>query len=79
MATDNNDPKAELRLGGADWTPEQWEAFDKAETERDRSHDEFGKIVTENGWGVGGESAFDPTDDSDEDSDEGEDAGPDKA
>jgi len=42
-------------MGTPEWTPEQWEAFDKAETEREQSHDLFGRIVTENGWGVGGD------------------------
>jgi hypothetical protein len=79
MATDNNAPKAKTPLGGPDWTPEQWEAFDKAETEKEKSHDEFAKIVHENNWGVGGESDSELNSDSDENSDEGEDADSDKA
>jgi len=79
MANDDNNPKIKTPSGGPDWTPEQWEAFDKAETEKEKSWDESAKIIQENGWTVGGESASDSTDDSDEDSDEGEDADSDKA
>ena len=43
-------------LGTPEWTPEQWEAFAKAETEREQSHDLFGRIVTEPGSGVGGDA-----------------------
>jgi|LakMenEpi13Sep09_1017268.scaffolds.fasta_scaffold14414_1 hypothetical protein len=49
-----NDPNPSP-MGTSEWTPEQWEAFDKAETEREQSHDLFGRIVSENGWGVGGD------------------------
>ena len=51
-----SDKKFESPLGTRERTPERWEAFDQAETEREQSHDLFGRIVTEPGWGGGGDA-----------------------
>ena len=51
-----SDKKFESPLGTRERTPERWEAFDQAETEREQSQDLFGRIVTEPGWGVGGDA-----------------------
>jgi len=52
-----SDKKFESPLGTPEWTPEQWEAFDKAETAKETTWDDSARIVRENGWTVGGESS----------------------
>jgi|688.fasta_scaffold1752537_2 hypothetical protein len=79
-----NDPtslKNEGHPASSEWSPEDIAAFIKAEDERDKDHEDLGKLARENGFGCPADSEAPdkskPKDDT-EDSDDSDDSSDDK-
>jgi hypothetical protein len=78
--SDATKPNETENPGSKDWSPEDIAAFIKAEDERDKDYEDFGKLARENKFGRPAESEAtdkskpkddsDDSDDSDDNSDE---------